>query len=336
MVRVSVILPVHNAGDAIKHTLRQLGELSCDDTEFIFVDDASSDGTGAVLADFCARGDSRFLLTAEENLGPAGARNLGLTVAHGDYVWFVDWDDEWAPNILDVLVEATEGGIADVVACRARWRLGSGVDLKVTDGVNDDAAVGPSDAVDLLLRGVLRGYLWNKLFRRALLGREPFPNMRTQEDLCVVASALSSARHVVLISNVLYYHVIRDGSVTNSVDPPLANLDYSRDAVLRAARSLPDTARRRTLMERFSLDVDLSIVGTALRLASDSTQREVMHRTRSSLQAARIFKVASVDPKLATKALVLKYLGDGYPSLRRVVLKPRAWLRRLRSARVDR
>jgi len=98
---VSVIIPAYNSeryvADAIKSVLAQ----SYRPTEVIVVDDGSSDGTARVVQGF---GNSvRYL--HQDNRGEPAARNLGLRHAHGEYVAFLDADDLWLPDKLELQME---------------------------------------------------------------------------------------------------------------------------------------------------------------------------------------------------------------------------------------
>jgi glycosyltransferase involved in cell wall biosynthesis len=96
---VSVIIPVHNGerflGDAVQSAVAQDHR----PLEVIVVDDGSTDGSG-MLADRLAAAHPEVRATSQPNAGPAAARNLGITLARGDMVAFLDADDVWPPGSL--------------------------------------------------------------------------------------------------------------------------------------------------------------------------------------------------------------------------------------------
>lgn len=327
MPGVSVILPVYNAGEAIRNTFARLISVYDSDAEVIFVDDESTDHTVELIEEYCARDERATLVRAPYNLGPAGARNLGLRAASKEYVWFVDWDDEWEPQILRTFVETAEASDADFVMCRARWRTSAGLDLAVLDGRGSRLETTGAGGFDLLLAGGIRGYLWNKLLRRSLLGVDPFPSIRTQEDLCAIARLLPECTRVVLIPDVLYFHVIRDGSVTNTQNPPLENLDFALDVVTAVASRLDDSPCRGLLMSRFRVDIALSIAGTALRLSDPEVAREAVALGLRRIRTQDLWSVSRVDFRLAAKALVFKVSGRNYPRIRQGVVRVRGIMR---------
>lgn len=95
--RFSIVIPAYNRSTGILATLESCFAQTCDDFEVIVVDDGSSDDTREVLA---AVTDPRLVVIAQENAGPAAARNHGMRRASGDYIAFLDSDDYWFPEFL--------------------------------------------------------------------------------------------------------------------------------------------------------------------------------------------------------------------------------------------
>lgn len=95
--RVSAIIPAYNRADLLPETIGCLLAQTCPVLEIIVVDDGSSDDTAQVVASFGA--PVRYLRIA--NSGAPVARNAGVAVARGDWLWFCDSDDLWRPNYLE-------------------------------------------------------------------------------------------------------------------------------------------------------------------------------------------------------------------------------------------
>jgi glycosyltransferase involved in cell wall biosynthesis len=106
---VSVIIPAFNRTATIARAIRSVQDQSFIDWELIVVDDASTDETCAVVE---AVGESRLrLVKLAKNGGPSVARQAGLEVAAGEYVAFLDSDDEWLPEKLARQLDAGPGAI---------------------------------------------------------------------------------------------------------------------------------------------------------------------------------------------------------------------------------
>jgi CDP-glycerol glycerophosphotransferase len=231
MPTISVVIPVHGVEDyldrCLDSVLGPIGQASCGggpavSLEVIAVDDASPDGCGAILA---ARHDPRLrVLTTTVAAGPGAARDLGAKEATGEYVWFVDGDDELA-----------DGSLAAVTGALARLRP----DVLVVDfeNVYPDGSVSPSGGARYLrgstaepLRGADTGTLadhpelihltmtaWSKVFRRDFLAglgvsfgsSGPAPH----EDVPVTTLALLTAQRIGVLDRVCYrYRRARHGS----------------------------------------------------------------------------------------------------------------------------
>lgn len=101
MPKVSIIIPCYNQEEFLRQALEGLQEQSCKDFECIIVDDGSTDSS-AQIADNFAQTDHRFKLIRKPNGGTATARNAGLKAASGEYVQFLDADDELDPQKLEL------------------------------------------------------------------------------------------------------------------------------------------------------------------------------------------------------------------------------------------
>lgn len=92
MCKVSVIVPVYNTEKYLKECLESIVNQTLDDIEIICVNDGSTDNSLDILKDY-AKDDSRIKIISQENNGQGSARNKGLSIAKGDYIYFMDSDD---------------------------------------------------------------------------------------------------------------------------------------------------------------------------------------------------------------------------------------------------
>lgn len=118
---VSIVTPAYNAERYIAGAIESVIAQHYDRWELIVVDDRSSDDTAA-LVQASARGDKRIRpVQSEYNLGPGGARNLGIRLAQGRYIAFLDSDDLWDPHKLEVQISAMQR--ANGVFCFSSYRI---------------------------------------------------------------------------------------------------------------------------------------------------------------------------------------------------------------------
>lgn len=114
MTSVSVIIPAYNAEDTIAETIASVRSQTLADLEVIIIDDASTDGTAAVIAAAAARDARLIVLRQPNNRGPSAARNRGFAAAQGRWLALLDADDDYAPGRLATLVSLAESRNADL------------------------------------------------------------------------------------------------------------------------------------------------------------------------------------------------------------------------------
>lgn len=132
MVRVSVIIPVYNAAPWLGVCLDSVLRQTLRDIEVVCVNDGSTDGSAAVLSAY-AQKDSRIKVLTQANRGQGAARNRGLGMATGEYVYFMDADDALAaPDALARLADEATHERLDVLFFDAETRMDEGVEASPT------------------------------------------------------------------------------------------------------------------------------------------------------------------------------------------------------------
>lgn len=108
MKKISVIVPVYNAEKYIRETLDSLKAQTMGDIEILMVDDGSQDGSPAICDEY-ANSDARFRVIHQSNGGVSVARNRGIRETEGEWITFVDADDQLTPEALERLYAMTDG-----------------------------------------------------------------------------------------------------------------------------------------------------------------------------------------------------------------------------------
>lgn len=98
---VSVIMPAYNRESVISRAIDSLLKQTCDNWECIIVDDGSIDGTARIVNQYCAKDARIKWISNERKKGANGARNTGISHAIGDYISFLDTDDEYLPDTIE-------------------------------------------------------------------------------------------------------------------------------------------------------------------------------------------------------------------------------------------
>lgn len=238
---VTLIIPVFNASAFVERCTSMCAAQTLDDVEVVLVDDCSTDDTAARVSRFMDtyNGAKRFVLTSTPcNSGPGAARNAGLAAASGEYVCFVDCDDEIDTRYCEKLYSAAKRFDADIASCNAS--CGG----KVLGSPSFCGAISVSIRKRILRTFVT--YLWTYAFRRDFLVSEGilFPEQRSSEDTCFVACAWLSAARTAHTDEVLYSYLPTPTSVSRRKDRGrAAQRIASLGAFRRFASSRPDFRR---------------------------------------------------------------------------------------------
>lgn len=211
---ISVVVPVYNVEAYLCRCVDSLLRQTVGDFEIILVDDGSTDGCGA-LCDRYARLDPRVSVVHKANGGLSDARNAGLEAAGGDYIAFVDSDDWVGELYLERLLEGLLDSGSDICECSVNRTEGPG--CPPAEEKNAGLCFDTADAMAQLLRGgEFRQHVWNKLYRREVIGDIRFPVGKTHEDEFWTYQVFGRAGRVCRIGDTLYNYYQRPGSIMNA------------------------------------------------------------------------------------------------------------------------
>lgn len=208
LYKVSVIVPIYKVEPFIGRCARSLMEQTLMDVEYIFVDDASPDNSIAVLrrvlADYPERSSHVKVLSHAENKGLPAARNTGLSVAQGEYIFHCDSDDFVEPDMLEQLYGKATETDADIVWCD--WWLSFAKNERY---MNQPEYFTPLDALKGMLSGVMKFNVWNKLVKRKLYtdSNITFPAGYGMGEDMTMMRLFARAEKVVYLPKAFYHYV---------------------------------------------------------------------------------------------------------------------------------
>lgn len=222
---LSIIAPCYNAAVYLDGICDVLEQQSYTSWELIAVDDASTDDTANVLAQLVELDGRVQPVFLGVNGGAAAARNAGLAQACGEYVWFLDPDDDFESALLAEALDALKRANADVAifGCREESYDAAGVLRSTRDVLPPVSGVLSGDelhrAILDLEESTLYGYAWNKVYRRAAIGAACFPNVMLAEDLLFNVEVFDHVERAVFIQKPLYHYKKRlRSNLTNRFD----------------------------------------------------------------------------------------------------------------------
>lgn len=204
MRKVSVIVPVYNGEKYIDRCMRCLMGQTLKEIELILVNDASTDKSGELLENWREQYPEKVkVINSEVNRGAGGARNLGISLAEGEYIGFMDCDDVIDETMFEELYKKASEEECDIADC-AYYEENSGKSVlsygdDVTGNLDDEKR-------GKIISGV--GYSVTKIFRASLL-KENGCRIREgviYEDLDFLIHVVLLAKKTGNVKSVLYYY----------------------------------------------------------------------------------------------------------------------------------
>lgn len=243
---ISVIIPVYNTEKYLMRCLESVARQTYKDFECIVVDDGSDDSS-LTLAKSIESKDKRFRVYTKKNGGVSSARNYGIEKARGEYLYFMDSDDELFDDTLSVLINKMTDGV-DLVIGGMVWYDEKGDVIYSTKG-DVEMTTTPKEAMDIVASPSkyyrTMGMPWMNLFKRTII-MESFlrfgEHLSILEDLPFLVSYICKCKGSISFTTIpIYkYYCIRPGSLMteryrtfriNSLDEL-----YGRIEVLEQAR----------------------------------------------------------------------------------------------------
>ena len=210
----SIIIPIYNASTYLAFSLESLLSQPFQDFELILVDDGSTDESASICDAYAAK-DDRIKVLHEAHHGVAHSRQVGLEVARGEYILYVDADDQVEPGMVADMYHEAVMKKADLVICDYRELTHEGeVYCKQEPTALDGVAV-----LEDILDGKLYGALWNKMMRREWLlqTKASFPlELTMREDLIFLSQCLPYASKIAYIPKAFYGYERRNASALTS------------------------------------------------------------------------------------------------------------------------
>ena len=214
--KITVIIPMYNTEEYIERCIKSAINQTYKNLEIIIVNDGSTDNS-LQICERLKKEDDRIKIINQENKGVSGARNTGLEAATGEYIGFIDSDDFLEENMYEKLMGYIEEYDADLASARAYMIDRNGI-LEVSHYNNYvDSFVDEKSILKSYVDGFLTIAVWDKLFKREVIGNVRFDSTVFCEDAKFVLDVCSKVNKVVCTSERLYNHLRRTGnSITNT------------------------------------------------------------------------------------------------------------------------
>ncbi len=251
MCKVSVIVPVYNTEKYLRACLNSLAAQTLKDFEVIIVNDGSTDDSLSIAEEFAAY-HSNFKLFSIENNGVSHARNYGAEMSHGDYLAFVDSDDEVEPDYCKAMYEKAVRDGNDVVICWHEWILrtfdGALQKKPMINTFREKDNFRLEDYPSFVL--AVNDGPWNKLVKRELFSLVHFSEqIRYGEDHQFSVKVCCLAEQIGTVKQILYHYFRIHGDATARISPKWLDVVLNMEQLL-------NFLRQKRFEERFYSEVE--------------------------------------------------------------------------------
>lgn len=218
---LSVIVPFYNNEAFVIAALDSLFAQISDDIEVVIIDDGSTDASGALVSQYLAqRRHPRVVFTSQPNGGIAHARNVGLRLATGRYLTFLDGDDLLSDDYLAILRPLLTAGEDDLIDFNYQkfTEHPPTPDNRAAQPVAYDfSQLGFGCLQPLFARSMW--HLWSRVYKRSLLEGETFEDGRRYEDVIFTPFQYFKTRRIAHLDCELYFYRDNSQGITRNIKP---------------------------------------------------------------------------------------------------------------------
>ncbi|KJQ77230.1 capsular biosynthesis protein CpsI [Streptococcus oralis subsp. tigurinus] len=240
--KISVIVPVYNVEAYLERCVESILQQTYAHFELILINDGSTDSSGQIC-DRLASQYENIKVYHIENAGVSNARNMGIQLATGSWVTFIDSDDFVTQDYLATLASAVEGlNVGFVIAPLHHIKNGIVTDIPPHSGKTELWST-EETMKELLMTTRTSFFPVAKLFKRNLLADEKFnTNYHLAEDALFLTELLLKTRcSSVFIDKPVYYYDHREGSATTSVNQHVFDtIEVYQQIIAQVSKAFPN------------------------------------------------------------------------------------------------
>ena len=215
MIKISIIVPVYNVEKYLRKCIDSILNQTFRDFELILVDDGSTDSSGKICDEYSLK-DSRIKVIHKENGGQSSARNMGLDVAQGEYIGFVDSDDWIEKDMYEILYRNCKMKDGDIGIIGINFvynnRVRKGLEYPLQSWKKEEGMY------KLIEHKYFGNYFCSKIFSRKLFKNIRFKEGIIYEDIDLMYKLIHKSNIIVAEGVMKYNYLQREGSTVRNKD----------------------------------------------------------------------------------------------------------------------
>lgn len=320
----SVIVPIYKVEHYLVQCIESVLCQSFSDFELILVDDGSPDGCPEICDRFAEK-DMRIKTVHKENGGLVSARQAGLRIASGKYIFNLDGDDALLPDALEMAHDIIETYNADIVSFSYIPAV-NGVPGEKVEDMADEGFYDRQDITDKILSKIILDenmkhifyFSWGKAIKRELLMKPQLDidkSISLGEDLCCTAQCFINAESAYMSRKAAYLYTIRSDSLTNAFN---INDILKIEAVVKYLKKIktnvpPDMADQIARYSCFMCFVTLAAAAENNRFAAAKDIKRLISKSVHKEEIARAeFKNLTPKSKIAVAMIKKNFVRTAF------------------------
>ena len=217
---ISIVVPVYNVEKYLRTCIDSILMQTFSDFELILVDDGATDSSGKICDEY-AKKDQRIVVVHQENRGQSFSRNLGISLARGDYITFVDSDDFVLPHFLEFLYKECSGANADMAICGFSRCLDEDDVSSWNENMGyTSESYTKTKMEEYLVSSKITNTVWGKLYKKSIICDFKFPNRKYCEDIYSTYMLIHAAKKIIFFDYKGYVYRNNLDSVMNEKYSP--------------------------------------------------------------------------------------------------------------------
>lgn len=207
--KLSVIVPVYKVENYLTKCIDSILKQTYYNLEIILVDDGSPDQCGNICDEY-SKIDNRIKVIHKENGGLSDARNVGISVATGEFITFVDSDDWIEPNMYEILMQGaikygtklSVGGVKVYDESKKKYRK------QYDEIIPDERVLSKIEYLKSVFLGIWAA--WDKIYHKSLFEKIRFPKNEFNEDEAIMVDIIEQCPQIFITNQPLYVHCVRE------------------------------------------------------------------------------------------------------------------------------
>lgn len=259
---LSIIIPTHNNENYIFSSLMSVLKQANDTMEIVIINDGSTDRThDEILRALATKHTANVKYIQQDNKGISATRNVGLDLSSGEYILFIDGDDLWFDNLMDVIYPIIKNEKPDLIDFEY-IRFNDDAELPEKSQVQDVQHAIHKNSDSVLRERFKRSHwhVWSRVFRKDILGDHKFPNSGRYEDMYFTPWLYFKSENIVSIKAPLYlYRTNHSGITQNLLVDDINNMTDTLEHTISEFDSHAHTPKKQELLKLVILNCLLEI-----------------------------------------------------------------------------